>query len=104
MGAGLAGSRGSFLKARRGGGYPAAVARSLRFEPAVLDLQHADTVATGLLATNPDPEVLPVIVSTSAMVANGCGRTASVCSRGATDGRFSSATSAPTAARRAGPS
>jgi hypothetical protein len=39
-------------------GYPAEIARSLRFEPAVRDLPRADGVATQLLAANPDPEVL----------------------------------------------
>jgi hypothetical protein len=58
MGAGLAELTEQLHKRAEVASYPAAVARSLRFEPAVLDLQHADTVATGLLATNPDPEVL----------------------------------------------
>jgi hypothetical protein len=39
-------------------GYPAEVARNLRMEPAVRDLDSADEVATRLLASNPDPEVL----------------------------------------------
>ena len=39
-------------------GYPAEIARSLRFEPAVSDLGKADGVATQLLVTSPDPEVL----------------------------------------------
>jgi hypothetical protein len=58
MGAGLAELTQQLHKRAEVASYPGAVARSLRFEPAVLDLAHADTVAMGLLATNPDPEVL----------------------------------------------
>jgi len=39
-------------------GYPAEIARSLRFEPAVRDLARADGVAKDLLASKTDPEVL----------------------------------------------
>jgi hypothetical protein len=58
MGAGLSDITSQLHKRAEVAGYPAETARSLRFEPAVLDQPKADSVATGLLAANPDPEVL----------------------------------------------
>ena len=58
MGAGMLEITQQLHRRAEAAGYPAEIARSLRFEPAVSDLARADGVATQLLATSPDPEVL----------------------------------------------
>jgi hypothetical protein len=58
MGAGMLDITQQLHRRAEAAGYPAEIARSLRFEPAVRDLGRADGVATQLLVTNPDPEVL----------------------------------------------
>ena len=58
MGAGMLELTQQLHRRAEAGGYPAEIARSLRFEPAVRDLARADGVATQLLVNNPDPEVL----------------------------------------------
>jgi len=58
MGAGMLEITQQLHRRAESAGYPAEIARSLRFEPAVRDLPRADGVATQLLTANPDPEVL----------------------------------------------
>ncbi len=58
MGAGMLEITQQLHRHAEAAGYPAEIARSLRFEPAVRDIGRADAVATQLLVTNPDPEVL----------------------------------------------
>lgn len=58
MGAGMLELTQQLHRRAEAAGYPAEIARALRFEPAVRDTGRADGVATQLLVTNPDPEVL----------------------------------------------
>jgi hypothetical protein len=58
MGARFGEIQAELHKRAEAAGYPAEVARTLRMEPAVLDIERADAVATKLLESNLDPEVL----------------------------------------------
>ena len=58
MGAAMVEASQQMHKRAEAAGYPAEIARSLRFEPAVRDLARADVVAKDLLSVKSDPEVL----------------------------------------------
>jgi hypothetical protein len=58
MGANLADLTRQLHERALAANYPAAIARSLRFEPAVKDLAKADETAVRLIGSSPDPDVL----------------------------------------------